>query len=193
LAIGASTSTEAAATRPDAAAATMAERTFMDGFSLEDERASCVENSCGSVPTFAPGRRVVKGPGILDTVSKSRGYALLALLLVACGVAVLALPSSAEGPEVIHFGPGHGPSLVDLAGIALVVPGGLWLLTIIVRGLPALQLPPAALTGLGTLFGVGLGLTIASVFADFGAWWIIGLGLLTVAEAYLLARLWRSA
>ena len=33
----------------------------------------------------------------------------------------------------------------------------------------------------------------STVFADFGAWWIIGLGLLTVAEAYLLARLWRSA
>lgn len=157
------------------------------------EWASCVEDSFGSVPTFAPGRRVVKGPCILVNVSTRRAYALLALLLVACGIAVLAVPSSAEGPEIIHFGPGHGPSLVDIAGIALVVPGGLWLLTLIVQGLPSLQLPPAALAGLGALFGVGLGLTIASVFAGFGAWWIIGLGMLTVAEAYVLARLWRSA
>jgi hypothetical protein len=111
---------------------------------------------------------------------------------MASGVAVLALPSSAEGPQVLHFGPGHGPSLVDLAGMALVVPGGLWLLVRIVAGLPSLRLRPAALAGFGALFGLGLGLTIASVFADFGAWWIIGLGMLTVVQAYALARLWRT-
>jgi hypothetical protein len=40
---------------------------------------------------------------------------------------------------------------------------------------------------------LGLGLTIASVFADFGAWWIIGLSALTLVEAVLLAKLWRTA
>jgi hypothetical protein len=119
-------------------------------------------------------------------------YALM-LLLIACGVAVLSLPASMEGPELIHFGPGHGPSLVDIAGIVLVAPAGTWLLALIVRGLPGLRLPPIALFGLGASFGIGLGLTVASVFAGFSAWWIIGLVMLTVVEAVLLAKLWRSA
>lgn len=156
------------------------------------EWASCVEDSFGSVPTFAPGRRVVKSPCILVIVS-TRGHYALALLLIACGIGVLALPASLEGPQVIHFGPGHGPSLVDIAGILLVAPGGTWLLALIIRGLPSLRLPPLALVGLGALFGAGLGLTIASVFADFSAWWIVGLGLLTLVEAFLLAKLWRKA
>jgi hypothetical protein len=123
----------------------------------------------------------------------TRRQTVLALLLVACGVGILTLPAAVEGPQVIHFGPGHGPSLLDLAGIALVTPGGLWLLTLLVRGLPALRLPPAGGFGLGAAGGIGLGLTIASVFGGFGAWWIIGLGMLTVVEAYLLVRIWRSA
>jgi len=125
-------------------------------------------------------------------VPTRRSYAL-ALLLAACGVGVLALPASLEGQQIIHFGLGHGPSLVDLIGIALVIPGGTWLLVLIIRGLPSLRLPPAALFGLGALFGAGLGATLASVFAGFSAWWIVGLVLLTAAEAVLLTKLWRSA
>jgi hypothetical protein len=123
----------------------------------------------------------------------TRRQSALAILLVACGVGVLALPSSVEGPTLIHFGPGHGPSLVDTFGIALAAPAGMWLLALIVRGLPTLRLPAYALFALGTAFGAGLGLTIASVFADFGAWWIIGLSALTLVEAVLLAKLWRTA
>lgn len=146
----------------------------------------------GAFPHSSPGRRIVKSPCILDTVSTRRQYAL-ALLLVAVGVGVLALPSSVEGPQLIHFGPGHGPSLVDFIGIALVAPAGTWLLALIIRGLPTLRLPAYAVFALGAAFGAGLGLTIASVFAGFSAWWIIGLVMLTVVEAVLLAKLWRSA
>ena len=151
-----------------------------------------MEDSCGSVPTFARVHRFVKCSCIILNVS-TRRQTVLALVLVACGVGILALPATVEGPEVIHFGPGHGPSLLDLAGIALVTPGGLWLLTLLVRGLPALRLPTAGVFGLGAAGGIGLGLTIASVFAGFSAWWIIGLGLLTAVEAYLLVKVWRSA
>jgi hypothetical protein len=125
-------------------------------------------------------------------VSTPRQYAF-AVLFLACGVAILALPAALEGPQLIHFGPGHGPSAVDLAGIVLVVPGGLWLLALIIRGLPSLRMSPAALFGLGAAGGLGLGLTVASVFAGFGAWWILGLGLVTLVEAYLLVRIWRNA
>lgn len=151
-----------------------------------------MEDSYGSVPNFSPGPRIVKRHGIILSVPTRRKYAL-ALALVICGVGVLALPGSLEGPQIIHFGPGHGPSLLDLAGIALVAPGGTWLLALIVSALPSLNLSGRGLFGLGAAGGAGLGLTLASVFADFGAWWIVGLSLVTLVEAVLLIKVWRSA
>ncbi|NUO60607.1 MAG: hypothetical protein HOV78_28405 [Hamadaea sp.] len=122
-----------------------------------------------------------------------RRQIVVALLLTMCGIGILALPARIEGPEVIHFGPGHGPSLVDLAGIALVTPGGLWLLWIIYCGLASARLPSGALFGLGAGFGLGLGLTVASVFADFPGWWTIGLAMVTLIEIFLIAGVWRRA
>ncbi|NUT37856.1 MAG: hypothetical protein HOV79_32825 [Hamadaea sp.] len=122
-----------------------------------------------------------------------RRQLVIAALLIVAGVAVLALPASLEGPRIIRFGPGHGPSLLDLAGIALVVPGGLWLLAVLLRGLPALGLSARALFGLGVTGGVGLGLTVASVFGDFAGWWAVGLGAVTIVEVFLLTAVWRRA
>ncbi|NUT22451.1 MAG: hypothetical protein HOV77_25035 [Hamadaea sp.] len=122
-----------------------------------------------------------------------RRQIVVALLLVVCGIGVLALPAGLEGPQVIRFGPGHGPSLLDLAGIVLLTPGGLWLLYLIFSRLAAARLPGGALFGVGAGFGLGLGLTIASVFADFAAWWIIGLSLVTLIEFFLIAGVWRRA
>jgi hypothetical protein len=82
---------------------------------------------------------------------------------------------------------------VDLVGIALVVPGGIWLLALIVGALPSLDLSARSLFGMGAAGGAGLGLTVASVFADFTAWWIVGLSLVTLVEAVLLITMWRSA
>lgn len=122
-----------------------------------------------------------------------RRQMVIAALLTLAGVAVLALPASLEGPRIIRFGPGHGPSLLDLAGIALVVPGGLWLVGLIVRALPTLGLPGRASFGLGAVAGLGLGLTVASVFGDFAGWWAVGLAAVTIVEIYLLAAVWRRA
>jgi hypothetical protein len=122
-----------------------------------------------------------------------RRQIILAALVVAVGVGVLALPAEWEGPQVIRFGPGHGPSLLDLAGIVLVVPGGVWLLTLLFRALPALSLSARAIFGLGAAGGGGLGLTLASVFGDFRGWWIIGLAAVSLVELFLLAQVWRRA
>ncbi|MCP2323741.1 hypothetical protein HDA40_002248 [Hamadaea flava] len=122
-----------------------------------------------------------------------RRQIVVALALVLCGIGILALPAGLEGPRVIRFGPGHGPSLLDLVGIALVTPGGLWLLYVIFSRLAAVRLPSGALFGLGAGFGLGLGLTVASVFADFSAWWILGLSLVTLIEIFLIAGTWRRA
>ena len=122
-----------------------------------------------------------------------RRQIILAALLIAGGVSVLALPAGWEGPQLIRLGPGHGPSLLDLAGIVLIVPGGLWLLTLLIRALPALDLPSRALFGLGAAGGAGLGLTLASVFGDYRGWWIIGLAAVSLVELFLLAMIWRRA
>jgi hypothetical protein len=151
-----------------------------------------VEDSYGSVPNLSPGRRIVKRAGIILGVLIRR-KCVLAIALVISGVGVLALPSSLEGPQIVHFGPGHGPSLVDMVGIALVVPGGIWLLALIVGALPSLDLSARSLFGMGAAGGAGLGLTVASVFADFTAWWIVGLSLVTLVEAVLLITMWRRA
>ncbi|WP_146605661.1 hypothetical protein [Micromonospora craterilacus] len=115
-----------------------------------------------------------------------------ALVLTVAGVLVLALPDSLEGPRLVEFGPGHGPSTLDLVGIALLTPGASWLLAMLVRALPSLAYQPRTLFGLGAAGGLGLGLLLASVFAGFTGWWAIGALTLTAVELVLLARLWRA-
>lgn len=120
-----------------------------------------------------------------------RRQLLLALILILAGVGVLALPASLEGPRLVEFGPGHGPSAVDLVGIALLTPGGFWLIAVLVRAMPSLGLAPRVLFWLGCAAGFGLGLLIASAFAGFAGWWAVGAVLLALAELWLVAVTWR--
>ncbi len=115
----------------------------------------------------------------------------VALGLTVAGVLVLALPDSLEGPRLVEFGPGHGPSALDLVGIALLTPGASWLLVMLVRAVPSLEYTPRTLLGLGAAGGLGLGLLLASVFAGFTGWWAIGALALTAVELVLLARVWQ--
>lgn len=115
-----------------------------------------------------------------------------ALLLAVLGVGVLALPASLEGPRLVEFGPGHGPSTLDLVGIVLLTPGGMWLLAVLVRALPSLGLTPRALFGLGCAAGLGLGLLLASVYAGFTGWWAIGAAALALTELVLIVGVWRG-
>ncbi|MEU5940398.1 hypothetical protein ABZ807_14655 [Micromonospora sp. NPDC047548] len=115
-----------------------------------------------------------------------------ALVLTGAGVLVLALPDGVEGPRLVTFGPGHGPSRLDLIGIALLAPGASWLLVTLVRALPSLEYTPRVLLGLGGAGGLGLGLLLASSFAGFAGWWAVGALTLSAVELILVAMVWRG-
>ncbi|GIG60138.1 hypothetical protein Lfu02_45100 [Longispora fulva] len=111
----------------------------------------------------------------------------LALLLVAFGGAVLAMPAGFEGPALVQLGARHAVSLVDLVGAVPLALGGTWLEILIVLRLPRLRLGPRTLLGLGFAAGLGLGLVLASVYQGYW-WWAIGAGAFAVVLAGLTVR-----
>ena len=112
------------------------------------------------------------------------------LVAVALGVAVLALPASLEGPDVLPIGRGHALSVLDLFGALPLTIGAVWLEIGLWRRRATLvrwagQRPGVAATvWLGA--GLGLGLLIASAFSRFFWWWAIGAIVLSVAACILL-------
>ncbi|MEV6523895.1 hypothetical protein AB0M43_18250 [Longispora sp. NPDC051575] len=111
----------------------------------------------------------------------------LALLLVAFGGAVLAMPAGFEGPPLVDLGTGHAVSPLDLVGAVPLAIGGTWLEILIVVRLPRLRLGPRTLLGLGFAAGLGLGLVLASVYQGYW-WWAIGAGAFAVVLAGLTVR-----
>ena len=104
----------------------------------------------------------------------------------ALGTAVLALPDT--GPRVFSLSGTHGPSVIDLVGISLLV--GTWL-------------PTAALIwssrrdvrnrrGLLALAAVGLLVLVVTITSDLGWTWIVGalilLGAQVIAVRMILRR-----
>ena len=113
---------------------------------------------------------------------------LVAGLLVLVGLALLAVPARVEGPVLVPISEGHGLSLVDAIGAALLAVAVTWLEVLIVLRLPRLGLSPRALFGLGLLAGVGIGLAVASSFRGFFWWWAVG-GACVAAAALVLVPL----
>ena len=100
------------------------------------------------------------------------------VLLVAAGVALLAIPQRLEGPPLVQVGVGHAVSAVDLLGILPLAVGSLWLHIGLWRRRTRLDqwVREAPASGIGTFFvcGLGLGLLIGSAFSSFFWWWAIG-------------------
>ena len=108
--------------------------------------------------------------------------ALVFALLACPGLVLVALPD--DGPRLFSLSGAHGPSALDGAGIGLVMAGWLVLLSpawrrrhLITRhaGHPLFDL------GAG-LFGLGIGLVVASVVGDFAGWWAVGAALLGLVQ-----------
>ncbi|WP_018352925.1 hypothetical protein [Longispora albida] len=116
-----------------------------------------------------------------------RAQFTIALLLLAFGTAVLAMPASVEGTAVLRISPGHEMSVVDAIGIVPLAVGGTWLEVLIVLRFPRLHLGPRTTLTLGFLAGLGLGLVLASVYQGFW-WWALGAGLFAAVLAGLTAR-----
>jgi hypothetical protein len=99
------------------------------------------------------------------------------------GVALIALPDT--GPRLITFSGAHGPGLLDIAGIVLLLVGNAGFWRYLWRGREAFSpLPPLW----AFIAGLGAGLVIASVAGDFGAWWAVGAALLLAVQGALFAR-----
>ncbi|HEX6683986.1 MAG TPA: hypothetical protein VF062_14375 [Candidatus Limnocylindrales bacterium] len=109
------------------------------------------------------------------------------LVWSAAGVVLIVLPDS--GPRLLTFSGAHGPGLVDAIGVVLLLVGNaaLW------RHLWRARAAFTPLRPLWTfLAGLGAGLVLASVTADFGAWWAVGATLLLAVQAALFLRTTRA-
>ncbi|GAA1736072.1 hypothetical protein [Luedemannella helvata] len=99
---------------------------------------------------------------------------LVAGLLLLVGLVLLAVPARAEGPVLVPISEGHGLSVLDSFGAALLAVAVTWLEVLVAVRLPRLGLSPRALFGLGLLAGLGIGLVVASSFSGFFWWWAVG-------------------
>jgi hypothetical protein len=105
----------------------------------------------------------------------ARGLAVWAAVSL-IGVAIIALPD--DGGRLVSFSAGHGPSLLDAAGI-LVLLGG-WVAFVV-----PLWNRRSAITHRGALalLAVVEATVVAwSVVTDSGMWWMAGVVLLVVAQ-----------
>lgn len=105
----------------------------------------------------------------------------------ALGGAIVALPDA--GGRVFSLSESHGPSAVDLVGVAVLlagwlpVPALLWSSRRVLRP-QARWLATAAVTGVAVL--------VATIMADLGAWWVLGVALLVAVQVGALALVARA-
>jgi len=99
-------------------------------------------------------------------------WAMLSLL----GVGIVALPDAGE--RIVSFSEGHGPSLMDSAGIVLLMAGWFAFIPALWRARPASR-RGRAIAGLAL---TGAGVVVWSVATDSGRWWVVGSGALVVTQ-----------
>jgi len=100
------------------------------------------------------------------------------MILSFIGVWIISLPDT--GPRIFSFSDAHGPGLVDMIGIIMVLVG----YTIFITGL--WQEKEKILAYKNTIhfqlsliiFGFSYGLIVSSVFSSFPLWWVVGIFIL---------------
>ena len=111
-----------------------------------------------------------------------RGSLVIWLACSVAGGAIVALPDT--GPRLVSFSQAHGPSALDGLGILVLLAG--WLAPAVAvwrrRGRLAGQAGTPAFGLVLFALGLGAGLTVASVGADYPHWWVVGAALLVVAQ-----------
>ena len=105
------------------------------------------------------------------------------------GAVVVALPDSDQ--RVFSFSRTHGPSPLDLLGVAVLV--GCWLPIAVVlppswRAMDAVRARFAAACAV-----LGAAALVVTIGADLGWLWILAAGALLVAQITVLADAWRTA
>ena len=107
----------------------------------------------------------------------------------AVGAAIIALPDA--GPRVVSLSRTHGPSLLDAAGVLVLLAAWVPVLAVLWAGRAVLAGHPGVVPA--ALAVVGAAVLVASVAGDTGAEWVLGAVLLVAAQGLALAVLWRSA
>lgn len=115
----------------------------------------------------------------------ARRRLLVWLLGSAVGAFVVALPDG--GPRVLSLSETHGPSWLDLAGIAVVVAAWLPVPHLFWSQRAALRDAMAVLVVLAALVTVGAAVVVLSIATDAGATWAVGVVLLVAAQLAALA------
>ena len=111
-------------------------------------------------------------------MKKKASWVFGGLGLVALGIALLAAPSQWEGPVLVPISPGHGLSVLDMAGVAPILFGMGWLYIGLWqrrgRIIESVQQSPQ-MGSLGIFVaGLGMGLLLASSFSAFFWWYAVG-------------------
>lgn len=105
-------------------------------------------------------------------------------MLITLGLALLAAPSSVEGPVLLPISPGHAISRLDAVALVPLIAGmlgvyaGLWRRRTRIYQHAARSPGPFAVAVFAG--GFGLGLLIASAFSTFFWWWAVGAVLFSV-------------
>jgi hypothetical protein len=118
-----------------------------------------------------------------------------ALVSVAAGLGVLALPAGVEGPHLIDISVGHAITAVDLVGIVPLLVGTMWLHAGFWSRRACLaewvRESPGRATGVLCLGALGLGLLLASAFSAFFWWWAVGAILFVAMHVPVLVAAFR--
>ena len=105
-------------------------------------------------------------------------WPLLPVVLITLGLALLAAPSSVEGPVLVSISLGHALSRLDVVALVPLIGGmlglyaGLWRRRVRLYQHAAQYPGPVAFAVFAG--GFGLGLLIASAFSTFFWWWAVG-------------------
>ncbi|PRX46630.1 hypothetical protein B0I33_107207 [Prauserella shujinwangii] len=108
------------------------------------------------------------------------------LATTVAGAVLLALPDSSGA--VVRISERHGPGVVDVLGMVVVLAGSavLWWHLIRHRGLVVRGLGGRATAALLTTLVLALALVAWSVLADIGWWWVAGAGCAWAAQLVAL-------
>ncbi|MGH2686959.1 MAG: hypothetical protein ACRDJP_15965 [Actinomycetota bacterium] len=98
------------------------------------------------------------------------------------GGVIIALPD--RGPRLFSLSRTHGPSAVDGLGIALLLAGWLTLMLAVWRRrarLAAVAPRSARIAGVAAMVA-GAVVLVATIRADAGAWWTVGVAMLAIPQ-----------
>lgn len=105
------------------------------------------------------------------------------------GAAVVALPDG--GPRLVSLSRTHGPSLLDAAGIVVLLAAWVPVLAVLWAGRALLAGRPGVVPAV--LAAVGCAVLVASVVGDTGAEWLLGVLLLLAGQGLALLVVARRA